>query len=206
MKPSIASFLMLSLCCVSADIGAQTSAEPARGKIFYTGKVGFFSKTSEYTVEAKSPTLSVYTGNDVLLFDSKTFALVHMKSAPENFDAAIEGSGNAGTLEVGSTWNGKYKQPATRQSQCATPSDQDFTATVTGKEAQAIDIAGAKAEVEIVSVQMTGTWSSCGYRGTWKATRKYAPSLGLLVLTDSETLMDGRMIAGGSLRLDHIER
>lgn len=186
--------------------GPAVAAAYDGGKVFYTGKTGLFSKTSEYKVDARSSNLQVYAGNDTLLFDSKTFALVHLKSATDSFDPAIESAGRAGVLEIGNTWTAAYKQPPTRSATCDTPSDQTFEATVVAKEVLPLEVAGVRTEVEVVAVRMTGTWSSCGYRGTWKALRKYAPSLGLLTLTDSETLLDGRTLAAGTLRIDHIER
>jgi hypothetical protein len=188
--------------------GAQAESATGQilGKVYYTGKIGFFSKTSEYKIEAKTPTVSVYSGNDVLLFDSKTFVIVHIKNAPDNFEPSIQASDSAGVLEVGNKWTAKYKQPATRQSQCNTPSEQELNATVAAREIESIDVGGVKTDVEVFIVHITGTWSSCGFNGPWKATRKYAPTLGIFTLTDSETQLDGRVISVGSMKIDHIER
>jgi hypothetical protein len=197
-----------ALLLVAASIPgfAQDARVTSASKVFMTGKIGFFSKTSEYKVEARSNDLSLYTGYDTFLFDPKTFAMVHVAAAAADFDARIKATPTAGQLDVGNVWQASYRQPPASSARCLENSEQDMTATVKSKERATLKIDGRDQEVEVVLVAISGTWTSCANSGDWTASRTYAPALGLLVAGESVSLFQGKQVGGGSFVLHHLDR
>ena len=196
----------LLLLAASIPGFAQDARVTSASKVFMTGKIGFFSKTSQYKVEPKSDDLSLYTGYDTFLFDSKTFAMVHVATASADFDAKIEATPTAGHLDIGNVWQVKYRQQPSSSARCLENSEQEMTATVKGKERATLKIDGRDQVVEVVQVAISGTWTSCANSGDWNASRTYAPSLGLLVAGESVTLYQGKQVGGGSFVLHHLDR
>jgi hypothetical protein len=197
-------FAVLACATLGMDAWAQTAAEAAPSKLTYSLKAGFFSPKFDYTRSVTPTGLHLYTGRIPYLFDPKTFTFVLLSKPQADFDPQMKVEGELG-MEVGREWSVTFQEHPSAQARCNDLTRKTGKAKIVAKQPETVMVQGQAQSVEVVVAQVSGTWASCGYEGTYERTTHYAPSLGVFTVSNSVTsLGTGQVVSNVQSRLENI--
>ena len=198
-------FAVLACATLGMDAWAQTAAEAAPSKLTYSLKAGFFSPKFDYTRSVTPTGLHLYTGRIPYLFDPKTFTFVLLSKPQADFDPQMKVEGELG-MEVGREWSVAFQEHPSAQARCNDLTQKTGKVKITAKQIEIVMLEGQAQPVEVVAAKVTGTWSSCGYDGTYERTTHYAPSLNAFTISHSVTrLSSGQVVSDVNIKLDGVQ-
>lgn len=184
---------------------AQSTANTTASKLTYSVKVGFFSPKIEYTRSLTPAGLHLYAGRIPYLYDPKTFTFVLLSKPQADFDPQMKVEGEAGVMEVGSEWSVSFEEHPSTQARCKDPTQKTGKVKIVAKQPETVMVQGQAQSVEVVVAQVSGTWASCGYEGTYERTTHYAPNLGVFTVSNSVTsLSTGQVVSNVQSRLENV--
>lgn len=185
---------------------AQNAAEVSPNKLTYSVKVGFFAPKLDYTRTITPTGLQLYTGRIPYLFDPKTFVFVLLSRPQADFDPQLKIEGEAGVMEVGRQWSVTFQEHPSTQARCNDLTKKTANVKITAKQTETINVSGQVQTVEVLVAQVTGSWASCGYEGTYERTTHYAPSLGVFTVGNSVTRLNtGQVVSNVQTKLENIQ-
>ena len=197
-------FAVLACAALGVDAWAQTAVETTPSKLTYSVKAGFFSPKFDYTRSVTPTGLHLYAGRIPYLFDPRTFIFVLLSKPQADFDPQMKVEGEPG-MELGREWSVTFQEHPSAQARCNDLTRKTGKAKIVAKQPDTVMVQGQAQSVEVVVAQVSGTWASCGYEGTYERTTHYAPSLGVFTVSNSVTsLSTGQVISNVQSRLENV--
>jgi hypothetical protein len=113
----------LYMILIAAACGSADCAEPlgSSGTLVYQSGSGFFKRELSAKASALSPSRSLLSGQETVIYDWTSFVSAVANDAPK-IGTADKGGGHT---HLGSQWRASYQQMPTSSSQCRNVSDQD---------------------------------------------------------------------------------
>lgn len=197
---------LLAITLLSANLSwAQSTANTTASKLTYSVKVGFFSPKLDYTRITTPTGFHFYAGRIPYLYDPKTFTFVLLSKPQADFDPQMKVEGEAGVMEVGSEWSVSFEEHPSTQARCSDPTQKTGKVKIVAKQPETVTVQGQAQSVEVVVAQVSGSWASCGYEGTYERTTHYAPSLSAFTISNSVTRLNtGQVVSDVKTKLENV--
>jgi hypothetical protein len=203
---SLALLTAVACCTMGIEGRAQAPADAPPSKLTYSVKVGFLSPKLDYTRSVTPAGLHLYSGRIPYLFDPKTLTFILLSRPQSDFDPQIKIEGQAGVMEVGREWSVSFQEHPSAQARCNDLTQKTGKVKIVAQRSENVTVQGQPQPVEVVLAQVSGTWASCGYEGTYERTTHYAPSLGVFTVSNSTTrLSTGQVISNVQTRLENLQ-
>lgn len=183
---------------------AQGAVGTAAARLTYSVKLGFFSPKLEYTRSLTPAGLHLYNGRIPYLYDPKTFTFVLLSKPQADFDPQMKVEGETG-FELGREWSVSFQEHPSAQARCNDLTQKSGKVKITANQPETVMVQGQAQTVQVVVAQVSGTWASCGYEGTYERTTHYAPILEAFTVSHSLTRLNtGQVLSDVKTKLENV--